>query len=248
MSKLERLEKLKKQIIDKLITEKSIEKAKDKEMLKNGFFKQFFKYAFLKPLFNNKTNSSVDKFFITNEFNCLKGLIWGGFIPLMVMGVIGALTNETVVSILISLSGSLLLVFFIMAILGVSWMIDNSKTKKDFDIKNIEKTKENLFENYSDHQIKNLLNEKLDKKELTSIMKEIEGSIGEEYFLAVFNNLKLYKEGTDISDPYVLLSVINEIIKCQKDIDYQNKEIDKNKKIMKLLLKEENQIRENINI
>lgn len=232
MLKTKKLMKLKNQIIDKLITVESLEKTKNKEMLKGGFFKQCLKYTFLKPLCSNKICSNEDKFFIDNEgSNCLKVI---SLIMLIALGFTGALISliaQSFMPILLFFSASLILTHILMIVSSVFWLSENNKTKKKFDVKNIENIKENLLENYSDFQVKNLLSERLDKKELTNIMKSLEKLIGKDEIVRCFEKIRKANASekifNDISEPYVLIKLIERLILNEKG----KEEIQKEKEI-----------------
>lgn len=93
-----------------------------------------------------------------------------------------------------------------------------------------------------------MLSGKLSKQDLAQIFKDIKELVGEKYFLDVFKKLNFHKQEENISDPYVLFSVINEIIENKEEPEQENEKMEKNKKIMNSLLKDENKVKEHVNV
>lgn len=234
MSTIQKLENLKNKIINKLVTVKSVEETKNKEMLKGGFLKQFFKYVFLKPVLFKKISSNVDEFFTDDKgLNYYKLINLIAFLVMGAIGIVGSLFEKSINPIFIFITGFFILITLIMIPSGADWVDKNKETKKKFNVSNIEDIKKNLLENYTDPQIRSLLKKTLDKDDLINIMVELEKMIGKDEILSCFekvikinNDEEIFK---DISNPYVLVKLIERLILNEKQSE-KEKEEDLNKK------------------
>lgn len=240
MSAIDKLGSIKNKILDKLITKESVSEIKERSILKGSYFKQLFKYIFSKKFKIKGDMNSVDLFFTdidSDKCNIPKII---SVLILIVAGLAALISLVfsnpsifiiTMISIIIDIFGTYIISSF-------AWYEKNKSINKKFNPENITEIKETIFENYSKEEVKQLVNGNLAKEELINIFREIEKLVGEQYFLDVFKSLNLHKQEKDISDPYVLLSVINEIIENKEKIDCANNKIAKSQKIIRSLLKE----------
>lgn len=228
MSKIKQLTKLKNKILDKLITNNNVEKAKNHYTHKGSYFKKLIKYLFLKPLKIKSNITKEDSFFVLkNGKNQIKELIL--FLGVIIFGcsAYGLLFSIKASMILFFIMSSIsvfLFFLFVSVYLPLMWRSENLETKKKFNSKNIESIKNSLFENYTANEIKYLLQQKLDKKDLEEIFFVMNEVVGKEELFKIFKKLGFQESGENISEPYVLISIINEAIKNIKNKEQEEKE------------------------
>lgn len=142
---------------------------------------------------------------------------------------------------LITLIGMLTFDALVMFMTYVMYKSKNIKTMKRFNINKIKEIKENLSKNYNEKTQEMLLDGKLNKKELIKILKDLNEIIKKEDVLFCLNELRKRNQDNeklnDISEPYTLIKIINElIINEEKKEEFQKKLI--KKKILINLMRE----------
>jgi CRISPR/Cas system-associated endoribonuclease Cas2 len=236
MLKSTKLKKIKNNIIEKSITKEKIEKVKKENMLKGGYLKNVFNYIFLKPFKFNRIKTNEDSFFVNKDGeNIIKPTFFLSFVSFIVVGLISSILEKEPYYILVLLVVALLFNALIMLADYVAWKLTNYKIIKRFSVNKIKEIKENLFKNYDEKTQEVLLEGKLNKEDLVNIMKDLNEIIKKEELLFFFNDLRrknqCNEKFNDISDPYVLIKIINDLIINEEKKEEFRRKVNKEKNI-----------------
>lgn len=237
MLKSEKLKKTKKNIIEQLITTEKLEKVKKESMLKGGYLKNFFNYLLFKPFKFEKLKTNEDVFFVKESGeNIIKNTFFSSLVISLTICLFFYVFGKESYT-LITLIGMLTFDALVMFMTYVMYKSKNRKTMKRFNVNKIKEIKENLSKNYNEKTQEMLLDGKLNKKELIKILKDLNEIIKKEDILFCFNELRKRNQDNeklnDISEPYTLIKIINElIINEEKKEEFQEK-INKEKNIGK---------------
>lgn len=243
MSKLKKIKSLRKKIIEKLVTEKNIEKTRKNLVIKGSVLKKCFQYAFIKPIKIKNLKTKEDLFFVKDGINIFKLAMtfFSAYFLIFYCGIFFEFALNKGVS-LITIYPLTLIVIFIVGVVcsKLHFIMHNRSIIKKYNIKNINKIRENLTENFNEEEVKLLLKEKLNKKDLEEIFKSISKITDKNKIFEIFKLLKEKDEQISIYEPYVIVLIIDEIIKEMKDeseLYNEENDLNTNEKILNLLVK-----------
>lgn len=226
MSKIEKLMTVKEKIINKIVSIKNIEKTKSNFIFKGSILKEFFKYHSIK----------------------LTTILTGFSLFLSLICIIFPVELELAIS-----SLSLILILLVPSIfIDVSDYFPfkkkiikhNEYLFEKLNAEKINEIKKNLTNDFNKKEIEMLLEGNLNKEDLKEVFFVINEIIGEKEVFKIFKQLDF--KG-NISDPYVLISIIEETIKNIKNKeqeekkDVKNELLKANKKIFNSLINKQNE-------
>lgn len=208
MIKTKKLNEIKNKIINKIVSIRNIEKTKSSFIFKGSIFKEFLK----KP--NMKLMTIVIGFF---SFLFLSTL---SVLPFEELKLVTELIFYQMLFIvpMISIHYSEYLSFKKNIIKNNEHLFEKLNSEK------LNEIKKNLTEDFKEKEVKMLLEGNLNKKDLEEIFFVMSEVIGKEELFKIFKKLGFQETGENISEPYVLVSIINEAIKNIKNKEKEEKE------------------------
>lgn len=248
MKNIKKLKEIKNGIINKVISYESLFKISKNKKLNGGFWKNYFKYMFLKPYILKGNKTKEDIFFIIkeaydsgDEINKPKHLLTCLSLIFSFGLMINLFFNDPNLMIL-NASFCLIMMTAYTGLFFYSWKEKNMETSKTTNEDELNNIIEKLFLNDNEVELKKILHKKLTKNELESALHKINESVSKE---ELFRAIERVNGGREcITEPYELLKVMNELINNTNNTKEKKNElgINVNKMIIENLLNKEKEI------